>query len=378
MGVSRRRFLIGSALLFAGPLVAGAPGSRYLSAATDDRGSHYLVGLDANGAIRFRTALPGRAHGISVRPGDRSCLLAARRPGRWLLELSLDDGSVLNRVQAAPGRHFYGHGVLDPAGGLFYASENDYDGERGVIGVYDRRLARVGEFPSHGIGPHELRLMPDGRTLAVANGGILTHPDSGRSKLNLPDMRPNLAYLDREGGQLLDKVELPRELHQLSIRHLDVSPAGRVALAMQYQGPAADAVPLVALHQLGGDLELVRIPEQLRRRLHQYCGSVRYDLSGRWLAVSAPKANRVLFFDVGSGYAGQAEMADGCGIAPTGNIGEFLISGGNGDLGVFEPGQASGKASRREPGLHWDNHMTRVRGAVPAPGAASSNSIECT
>ena len=57
-------------------------------------------------------------------------------------------------------------------------------------------------------GPHEIRLLPQGDTLVVANGGIETHPDSGRSKLNLPTMRPNLAYITIDGA-LKDRVAPP-------------------------------------------------------------------------------------------------------------------------------------------------------------------------
>ena len=38
--------------------------------------------------------------------------------------------------------------------------------------------------------------MSDGRTIAVANGGIATHPDFDRVKLNLATMEPSLVRLD--------------------------------------------------------------------------------------------------------------------------------------------------------------------------------------
>ena len=42
--------------------------------------------------------------------------------------------------------------------------------------------------------------MPDGRRLAVANGGIETDPTSGRAELNLATMQSNLAYVDVGDG----------------------------------------------------------------------------------------------------------------------------------------------------------------------------------
>jgi hypothetical protein len=58
-----------------------------------------------------------------------------------------------------------------------------------VIGVRDASAGyrHIGELPSHGIGPHDLALLSDERTLVVANGGIRTHPDRRREELNLAD-----------------------------------------------------------------------------------------------------------------------------------------------------------------------------------------------
>ncbi|HBM41824.1 MAG TPA: DUF1513 domain-containing protein, partial [Sulfitobacter sp.] len=62
--------------------------------------------------------------------------------------------------------------------------------------------------------------LPGGDTLVVANGGIDTHPDSGRAKLNIPTMRPNLTYINDR--RILEQIELPHDMHRNSIRHLAV------------------------------------------------------------------------------------------------------------------------------------------------------------
>ena len=79
-----------------------------------------------------------------------------------------------------------------------------------MIGIRDAEdgYRQIGEFASQGIGPHELVLMPDGGTLAVANGGIRTHPDNDRAMLNLDTMQPSLAYLDLASGRLRDAFGL--------------------------------------------------------------------------------------------------------------------------------------------------------------------------
>src|SRR3546814_16205164 len=87
-------------------------------------------------------------------------------------------------------------------------------------------------------------MLPDGHTLAVCNGGIRTHPDFPRAKLNLATMRPSLAYIDRHKGRLIAEARWPDDRHPLSIRHLDVAPDGTVAFGMQYKGPKGNAMPL--------------------------------------------------------------------------------------------------------------------------------------
>ena len=73
-------------------------------------------------------------------------------------------------------------------------SEVVVEGAAGRIGLWEvQNFCRIGEWDSGGIGPHDLKLLPEGR-LVIANGGIKTDP-SDRTKLNLGDMRPNLTIL---------------------------------------------------------------------------------------------------------------------------------------------------------------------------------------
>src|SRR5690606_30604943 len=125
----------------------------------------------------------------------------------------------------------------------------DFGGTRGVIGIYDATggYRRIGEFGSGGVGPHELLLMPDGFTLAIANGGIETQPESGREKLNLETMRPSLAFVDRRDGKLIAQYQLATELAQLSIRHMAIDAQNRVWFGCQYEGAETESPPLVGM-----------------------------------------------------------------------------------------------------------------------------------
>lgn len=171
----------------------------YLGARADAEGGYRVSGFRASGAGAFDLGLPDRGHSFAVRQDRRTAVVFARRPGRFALALDLARGAASAEFVAPRDRHFYGHGAFGPDGRFLYASENDFAGERGVIGVYDaaKGYRRVGELSSHGIGPHEVALLSDGVTLAVANGGILTRPDLPRVKLNVATMAPSLCYVHR-------------------------------------------------------------------------------------------------------------------------------------------------------------------------------------
>ncbi len=334
----------------------------YLSARADAAGGYRATGFTAEGARMFDLPLPGRGHSFAVRPGGHEAVHVARRPGRFAVVLDLAYGTVARILETPDGRHFYGHGVFSPDGRLLYATENDFDGERGVIGVYDaaRRYRRVGELPSHGIGPHEIALLSDGETLVVANGGIATHPDLPRVMLNLPTMAPSLCFVDRRSGALRRKLTLDPALHRMSIRHLAVGPADAVAVAMQYEGPAHDRIPLVALQRGGGPLRLLQGSRSVLRAMKNYCGSVCFDLGGGTIAVSAPRGNLMTFWDAGTGrHLSSAKVSDGCGVAPSARPGEFLASSGLGGVIVIDArsGTTRPLAVGGLEATRWDNHL---------------------
>jgi len=78
-----------------------------------------------------------------------------------------------------------------------FTPEYDYERVRGVLAVRDARdLHIIDELDTHGIDPHEVTWLPDGRSLLGANGGIMTHPRNFRRKLNIPTMDPSLCVID--------------------------------------------------------------------------------------------------------------------------------------------------------------------------------------
>ena len=355
---SRRRFLAGLAASSLAPVrgwaSVGAPD--YLAAGLFPDGSFRLAGLDAQGTILFSLPLPARGHAAAAHPVKAQAIAFARRPGTFALVIDCTSGKAIRQLGAPAGRHFYGHGTFSPDGSTFYTTENDYDAGQGVIGVWDTdSFDRLGEFPSGGTGPHDMRLMPDGAALVIANGGIETHPDTGRTKLNLPIMRPNLTYTDLS-GTVLEQTELPQALHKNSIRHLAVRPDGLVGFAMQWQGSLTEHPPLLGLHRRGEPPRLLAAPLSAQSKLQGYAGSIAFAADGQTVAITCPRGNALHRFDVTSGaLIGAHALEDVCGLS-TGPQG-LVFSTGTGAFGTL----GDDPAITAHPKCQWDNHLIARR-----------------
>ncbi len=354
---TRRGFLAGLAACTLTPVAGWAKvgGPAFLSAARASDNSYHLFGLTGQGESVFHIPLPARGHAAAAHPDRAEAVAFARRPGRFAVVLNCASGAALAELNAPEGRHFYGHGAFSSAGELLFTTENDFENARGVIGVWDAwTYDRIGEFQSGGIGPHDIRLMPDGQTLVVANGGIETHPDSGRTKLNLPFMQPNLTYLSVE-GDVLEQVELASEMHMNSIRHLDVRMDGLVGFATQWQGGRADSPSVIGLHRRGDSPKLVNVGRDQARAMDGYGGSVAFYDGGVRIAVSSPRGGVVQLGDVSSCVVdGQLHMPDVCGLGVS--RGALRTTTGS---GAFWAATGKPKILNEQP-LAWDNHLVRV------------------
>jgi len=323
-------------------------------------GSFGIGIVDDLGQMLARIALPGRGHGVAVSPDKRSLVAFARRPGTFAVVVRPFEEAEPQVLTAAPGRHFFGHGCFSADGRLLYAVENDFDAARGVLGVYDMsgpEIRRLGEMQTHGIGPHDLLISADGETLIVANGGIRTHPDMGREKLNLKTMSPSVVYLDRDSGDLLAEHRLDRSLHQVSLRHMALDGRGRAWVGGQFEGPDSEIPPLIGVFSQDAAPVLTEIPDRLAQGLSNYIGSVTANASGDVIATSAPRGGQTLFWDVATGAClGAQAIPDGCGVAPIDRH-SFLVSDGNGALSLVDDPSDRAEILARPPGVSWDNHL---------------------
>ena len=375
--ISRRSLLAGlggAAAFCAGNVsaLAGAEGlldesvldyPLFAAARREANGRYAIAIVDDAGLELARVGLPDRGHGIAVSPDRRRMMAFARRPGTFALLIDPFERVEPRVLSSIEGRHFYGHGCFSTDGRLVYAVENDYSAARGVVGIYDvsgRDIRRIGEFDTGGIGPHDILVSRDGASLIVANGGIETHPERPREKLNLASMKSSVVFLDRESGELMAHHELSDDLHQLSLRHMALDNKGAVWVGGQFEGPKDATPPLVARLSLDKAPQLTEIPPGLAGGLQDYIGSVTANRAGDIIATSAPRGGQVLFWNASDGaFLGADQVIDGCGLAPLDETG-FLISDGTGGLRYLEDPSAPSNVLSRAPGAAWDNHMSAI------------------
>ncbi|MBW9063386.1 DUF1513 domain-containing protein [Rhizobium herbae] len=353
--IGRRTFLRMAGASWAATLAPGAAFALsrteavYASAFMAPDGSYGIATLTEEGDILERVPLPARAHGMTCSPVGNRAVAFARRPGTYALVFAPDNSQGPIVITSVEGRHFYGHGCFSADGRLLYATENDFSGNRGMIGVYDgtNDFARIGEFPSHGIGPHDMTLSADGRMLVVANGGIETHPDFGRTKLNLDHMEPSLALVDTQTGALIERHAMPDHLRQLSTRHVDIDADGRIWFACQYEGARNDLPPLAGSFSRGEDIRFLELPEETTVALANYVGAIAVNRRDGLVGLTSPKGGTAVTVDAKTGrVVRQDRLADAAGIAPAPH--GFVASSYSGQFGEAHSNVA------------WDQHIVRL------------------
>lgn len=370
-GMARRQFIAAAlACVASAKSLAALPltqpsalkNERWLSALGDGRPS-FLVGGLSNGRNPSLLSSNFRGHGLSVNPvNSEQALMFARSPGVEAVRLNLAEGVIDGHFTCAPNRHLFGHGCFNADGTLLFTTETNTKTHEGLIVVRDSQSLKVlDEFTSGGIGPHEIRLMPDGKRLVVANGGLLTKPESGKTVFNLDAMDSSLVYLNVANGDILDQQRVSEP--KASIRHLDVSSDGVVALAMQLQREATGhnrLVPLTGVHRAGTAIELLAAPETVMAGLNDYVGSVAINSDTRIAGFTSPRGNLALFWHIDSGQlVGHHSLRDVCGLAVSADRQYFILTSSIGQVRLLDANTLREDRTQRvvSADLQWDNHL---------------------
>lgn len=265
--------------------------------------------------VQLAVDLPTRPHGLMHLQGD-DYLVVARRPGDWMMCLNIRSGEV-SRTWQDEDRHLNGHSAMH--GDFVYTTETDVFGASGVLGVRDRHTFElIDVWPTHGRDPHEMLVFPQGGLgidepfLLVANGGIQTHADMGRTQLNQLPMDSSVVAMHPRTGKVLNKWTVSDS--RLSLRHMAVHAKGVVGIAMQAHHSTAahrHVAPVLALLDEKG-LRVVGESAGMKG----YAGDIAATAEG--FVISCTKNNSAAQFDVRGNLLDTHVAESACALAARG------------------------------------------------------------
>ncbi len=247
------------------PLVANR---RIARAVRDPSKPHRLlsrIGMD--GGVR-QALLPAHAHDVAIAP-DRSVGVLC---GFEAADQVAFDPLTLDLVASAPafgeGWRGGGHAAYLDDGRSVLISERaprrardggPIDAHFGRITIRDADTLRVREsYSTHGIDPHEIVLVENGRYLVAANYGSL--PRDGERSLAVPRhvVEASVTIVDMADGRLLDKrVTSTRDLE---VRHLAVGGLARIFAIQARLGSEADLARVTAGDALAEGVDITSEP----------------------------------------------------------------------------------------------------------------------
>lgn len=344
-GLRRRRLLLAGASGLVLPGAAGGTARPMLRFASGwDAGTAHYIGVLARVADGFRVVhrleVPSRAHDLCPLR-DGSIVAVARRPGEWLVRWH----PQRTRAQwqwSEPGRTFNGHLAVNAAGGCLLATETDADSGDGLVGRRNlATLALEATWHTHGRDPH--MIIPDGAGWLVANGGILTLPETGRGKRELDRMDASLVRLDARGtlaGQW--RLTDPR----LSLRHLARS-GPLVGVALQAEHDDAGRRDLAALLAVF-DGQHLRAIDPFGAFTGGYAGDIAaWEATSPGFALGATRAGQVFAWD-GASFRSIVRVPEACALT--------VSNGRVYAAGARHAARLPGQRLTLPPGMRLDNH----------------------
>ncbi len=367
--LSRRQFLQWTPLVAVSPYLSSSWATNqetpsYISAYSNTLGQYGVALLTHQGEIKHTHELDSRGHSFAINPIRKEIYCISRRPG-YTIDIVDSKARFIQQIRASSQRHFYGHGVCSPDGRLLYTTENNLENGQGVIGIRDMHQhgLLLGEYSTFGIGPHSIELSSDHRYLVVANGGVKTHPMTGRKKLNLKNMSPSLTFIDRLNGELHRKAMLAPEYFQNSIRHFALTPDNDAIIALQNQSDKKTHEVLLAhYHYSSHQIHPIRIPRAIQNQLNGYLGDVVFDHSYQSIATSSPRGGLVIFYRPKDQTLWHDTFDDSCGVRAIKDLPQgFMVSNGGGEIRQYHLGkQLLGQLSKQvlaHQEVRWDNHL---------------------
>jgi len=356
-----------------------------------------LSRVPEDGSAPTRKLMPIKGHDVDIHPSGRIGVFNSQN-GSTMLSFDPDSLELLVLHHYEDGITGGGHSAFMPDGGHLAVTERsayrpfsgDLKAHEGRIVIRDvRTLKAVESYSSHGLAPHEVQLMRDGKHIAVANYGSAYAPDGG-SKLPYV-LDPCITILELASGKLVERIQPPAEKATAEIRHVAaydrdrvfalqnkfVSPSEQAALLLGAddlylpdlavkEGKVETAVPVLHANAGGtpGFEELVT-PE-LRHMIRAQ--SITYDPSHDQAIATFPGANRVVVFagsdgaivrEIDTAATGGLRLPRGLALHPDGV--HYAVAGAYNDVALFRRGTHERVPERTVYTLLFGHsHMTAI------------------
>ena len=327
------------------------------SGCTDTQNQHYAAAFTPEGECYFIQPIPERSHHSEYLPNQGQVLFFDRSPGTHFYVIDIDSKKLVQTITAPENRYYSGHGVIDKDNRLF-VTENDATTHEGYIGIYEPNngYTRTGDFPTHGIEPHQLLLKPNSNELIVANGGLIKIDGE---IINTDNFESTVVYLNTQTGSLIKQYFAPDP--QNSLRHMAISDEGTMFVGAQSYNP--NTIPLIFQHTNEEKLIPFEADEFMWDAHNQYTASLA--VKGNTLAVTSPRGNITSFWDVKeNSFIQQKAFQDCAGIVTLEhNKNLFTVTSGIGSIVKVkdkQPGISTDRVLQDAEisNLSWDNHLS--------------------
>lgn len=313
----------------------------------NNHSKHHITGFRGHGLAQHINK-PNQAVMVSRRPGNQGVVFDSLRQ------------SEIHTFNSPKHLFMEGHACFDQAGKTLFCTESNKQTQLGVITVRETSTYTLNkEFYSGGVGPHELLnhpTIPD--TLIIANGGLIKN-EAGKIT-NGSTMASNISFLNIVTGEVTQQFRVKE--NKASLRHIDVSHDGIIAVAMQVQRPFCNHQRLTSLTALIKDKKLIELstPIELLSKMQDYVGSVRINNKYRTAAFTSPRGNLALFWNIDTGdFIGQHYFHNVCGLSVSADEEYFVMSNSVGKIRQVHSKTLIEQRDLRQyhPEHQWDNHL---------------------
>lgn len=298
-------------------------GGQFMDLSRSDTTQYALSVFDLSLRMHQLVPLDFLAHGIAVDPRNPERLVMCEKIGPGAAEVDLATLSLVRNIPTVEARYFYGHCAFSNDGSLLYATETYLDSKQGVIVIRDAdSLEVIGEFPSFGDSPHECRIIDDGKTMVVTNGGGM-----------LEGSAPNVAYIDIESRTLVRQESLTNRM--LNAGHFMVADdASLIVVSAPRAGLGIDNPGGVSIQPGGKKMKSITSPKKIVAGMQGEALSVAVlrDIA----LVTHPGGNMLTFWSLSERrFIRKVDLPGPRGVALTDDQRHFVVSFG-GDASVVQ------------------------------------------